>query len=142
MAGGSFLIILMTSSLAPAAGGELSASAGELSASAVGVLGPARSLKTDCGGQYLHAWLWARSAFGRIKTCLRRAKRSENPPAEGNNTGASRLTEEASRPDKQLAYGEQSFPPAEGNKTGASCPDKQLAYGEQNFRPSAELEPD
>ena len=35
----------------------------------------------------------------------------------GNNTGASHLT------------------------TGASRPDKELAYGEQNVRPSAELKP-
>jgi len=30
----------------------------------------------------------------------------------GNNTGASRLTKRASRPDEKLAYGEQNVRPA------------------------------
>ena len=41
-----------------------------------------------------------------------------NPPTASKNTGVSRLT------------------------TGASRPDKELAYGEQNVRSSAELKPD
>ena len=71
-----------------------------------------------------------------------------NPPTAGNNTGASRLTTGASRPDKELAYGWQNFrpnwnPPTAGNNTGASRlttgasrPNKELAYGEQNLRPN------
>ena len=60
----------------------------------------------------------------------------------------------ASRPDKELAYGERNVQPsafeqsAAGNKTGASRltkgalrQDKQLAYSEQNYRHSAELKP-
>ena len=54
----------------------------------------------------------------------------------GNNTGASHLTTGASRPDKELAYGEQNI-----RTTGASRLDKELAYGEQNFRPLAEWKP-
>ena len=76
-----------------------------------------------------------------------------NPPTAGNNTGASRLTMGASRPNKEHAYGEKNLrpnenPPSADNNTGASRlttgasrPDKELAYGEQNVRPSAELKP-
>ena len=79
-------------------------------------------------GQRAHLWRAIRSAFDRIETCLRRA------------ITQARLTTGASRPDKELAYGNNT-----GNITGASClktgPDKELAYGEQNVQPSAELKP-
>ena len=46
----------------------------------------------------------------------------------------------------ELSYGEQNFrpnwnPPTAGNNTGASRPNIELAYGEQNVRLSAELKP-
>ena len=73
-----------------------------------------------------------RSAFGRIKTRLRRSitiralcartksspvasktfGRNKKPPAAVNNTGDSRLNRGASRPDKELAYGEQKVGPS------------------------------
>merc|ERR1711978_274940 len=71
-----------------------------------------------------------------------------NTPTAGNNTGASRLTTGASRPNKELAYGEQNLrpngnPPSASNNTGASRltmgasrPNKELAYGEQNLWPN------
>merc|ERR1712154_639698 len=74
-------------------------------------------------------------AEGRKETCLRRAitqalrartkssptasktfglRPNGNPPSAGNNTGASRLTTGASRPNKELAYGEQNLRPSAG----------------------------
>merc|ERR1712154_442642 len=93
-------------------------------------------------------------------------------PSAGNNTGASRLTTGASRPNNELAEGRKETclrraitqalrartkssptasktfglrpngdPPTAGNNTGASRPNKELAYGEQNIQPSAEWNP-
>ena len=87
-----------------------------------------------------------------LKTRLHRAISSRPSAGSLYQTGASRLNEGASRPDKNLALGEQNIrprpnenPPAVVNKTGASRltegalrPDKKLAYVEVHVRPSAD----
>ena len=65
---------------------------------------------------------------------------NRNPPTLGNNTGASRLTKGASRPNKELACVEKNVRPAAGNNTdawcltkGASRPERLLSYVKQHF---------